>query len=67
MHNHKLIDTHSHLQIQGILFSVISPSRSITPKDNNNPYLTLLAEFTALTCVSLPDTPICDRAYENDP
>ena len=37
MHNHKLIDKHTHLQIKGILSSVVSPSPSITLKDNNPP------------------------------
>ena len=34
-----------------------SPSPSICPKDTTNPYLTLLAEFPALTQVCSPDTP----------
>ena len=58
MTNHKLIDTHTHLQVQGVLATDAFPSPSICPKDNNNPYYTLLAEFPALVRVSSPDTPV---------
>ena len=54
----KLIDSHTHLQVQGILSSDVSPSPSICPKDNTNPYLNLPAEFPALTQISTPDTPV---------
>ena len=57
MQKRQLVDTHTHLHIQGILSSVPSPSPSICPKDTTNPYLTLLAEFPALTQVCSPDTP----------
>ena len=57
MQKRQLVDTHTHLHIQGILSSVSSPSPSICPKDTTNPYLTLLAEFPALTQVCSPDTP----------
>ena len=58
MSKHKLTDTHTHLQVQGILSSDISPSPSICPKDNTNPYLTLLSEFPTLTQVPTPDMPV---------
>ena len=45
------------LHIQGILSTDPSPSPSICPRDTNNPYLTLLSEFPALTQVCSPDTP----------
>ena len=58
MHKHQLIDTHTHLQVQGILSSGASPSTSLCPKDTSNPYLTLLAEFPVLTQVTSPDTSV---------
>ena len=57
MHTRKLIDTHTHLQVHGIASTGTSPSPSLCSKDSANPYLTLLAEFPALTQVSTPDTP----------
>ena len=53
-----LVDAHTHLHIQGILSTDPSPSPSICPMDINNPYLTLLLEFPALTQVCSPDTPV---------
>ena len=35
-----------------------SPSPSLFPKNHDNPYLTLLSEFSTLTQISLPDIPI---------
>ena len=58
MTSHKLRDTRTHLQVQGILSTEASPSPTICPKDDNNPYLTLLAEFPTLTQVSTPDMPV---------
>ena len=58
MQRRQLVDSHTHLHIQGILSPDPSPSPSIYPKDTNNPYLTLLAEFPALTQVCSPDTPV---------
>ena len=58
MHQRKLIDTRTHLQVQGILASGTSPSPSLLPKDGTNPYLNLLSEFPALTKVSSPDTAV---------
>ena len=58
LHQHKLTDTHTHLQVQGILSSGTSPSPSLCPKDSTNPYLTLLSEFPALTRVTAPNTPV---------
>ena len=58
MHQRKLIDTRTHLQVQGILALGTSPSPSLLPKDGTNPYLNLLSEFPALTKVSSPDTAV---------
>ena len=58
MQHSQLIDAHTHLHVQGILSTDPSPSLSICPKDINNPYLTLLLEFPALTQVCSPDTPV---------
>lgn len=43
-----LVDTHTHLHIQGILLNDSSPSPSTCPKDATSPYLTLLSEFPSL-------------------
>ena len=58
MQQRQLMDTHTHLHIQGVLSTDHSPSPSICPKDTTNPYLTLLSEFPALTRVCSPDTPV---------
>ena len=58
MQQRQLIDTHTQLHIQGILSTDPSPSPSICPKDANNPYLTLLSEFPALTRVRSLDAPV---------
>ena len=58
MHQRKLIDTRTHLQVQGILASGPSPSPSLLPKDGTNPYLNLLSEYPALTKVSSHDTAV---------
>ena len=58
MHKHKLIDTRTHLQVQGITSSGSSPSTSLYPKDTSNPYLSLLSEFPSLTQVTAPDAPL---------
>ena len=50
MKRHQLIDTNTHLRIQGILATEPSPS--------HNPYLALLSEYPALTKVCSLDTPI---------
>ena len=52
----KLIDTCTHLQVQGILSAGISPYTSFYSKDASNPYLNLLSEFPAITQVPAPDT-----------
>ena len=54
----KLVDTNTHIQVQGILTAGISPNTSLCPKDTPNPYLNLLAEFPALTQVSAHHTPV---------
>lgn len=58
MNNRKLVDTCTHLSIQGIRSSSTSTHTSLCPKDNSNPYHKLLAEFPALTQVTTPDTPV---------
>ena len=58
MHKCKLIDTSTHLQVQGILSSGHSPSPSLCCCDTSNPYLALLSEFPTLTQVTAPDTPV---------
>ena len=40
-----------------VIADVQKPSLSISPKDPNNPYLTLLSDFPALMQVCSPDTP----------
>ena len=61
MNNRKLVDTCTHLSIQGIRSSSISTHTSLCPKDNSNPYHKLLAEFPALTQVTTPDTPVLHK------
>ena len=58
IHTRKLIDSHTHLHVQGILSSGHSPSPSLRPQDISNPYQQLLSEFPALTQVTSPDTPV---------
>ena len=58
MKRHQLIDTNTHLCIQGILTTEPSPSPTICPKSANNPYLALLSEYPALTKECSLDTPI---------
>ena len=58
LNKRKLIDTHTHLHIQGISSSDTSPGTSVYPNDANNPYLTLLSEFPTLTEVASPEAPI---------
>ena len=58
MNNRELIDTCTHLHVQGILSPDASPSPSVCPRDATNPHLTLLSEFPALTQVSTPATPV---------
>ena len=54
----KLIDTSTRLRVQGILSSGSSPSPSLYPRDDSNPYLQLLSQFPDLTQVSAPDIPV---------
>ena len=58
MNNRKLVDTCTHLSIQGIRSSSTSTHTSLCPKDNSNPYHKLLAEFPALTQATTPNTPV---------
>ena len=53
----KLVDTYTHLQVQGILSSEQSPSPSLCVTNASNPYHKLLLDFPALTQVTFPDTP----------
>ena len=43
MHKQKLIDTNTHLKVQGICSFSSSPKASLCPKDSSSPYLTLLS------------------------
>ena len=54
----KLIDTQTRLRIQGTVSSITSPSPSLYPRDDSNPYLLLLSEFPELSQVTTPDTPV---------
>ena len=45
MRHCKLIDTHTRLRIQGIVSSSNSPSPSLYPRNQSNPFLQLLSEF----------------------
>ena len=54
----RLINSQTRLHIQGIIATSASPSPSICPKGTNNPYLSVLSEFPALTQVCSPDTPV---------
>ena len=58
MRKHQLMDAVTHLRVQGILTIDHWPSLSMLPKDLNNPYLSLLCEFPALTQVCSPDHPV---------
>ncbi len=58
MHKHKLIDTHTHLQVQVLLSAGTSPSPSLCPNDVPYPYRKLLSEFPAVIKITTPDTPV---------
>ena len=58
MRKHQLTDAVTHLRVQGILTTDYSPSPPMLPKDPNNPYLSLLSEFLALTQVCSPNCPV---------
>ena len=51
MKQHQLVDTATHLYIQGVLSSDPSSSPSICPKNTNNPYLNLLSSQPSLKSV----------------
>ncbi len=63
MKHRRLSDAVTNQRIQGILFSDSSPSPSIVPKTQNDPYLQLLAEFPALTQVCTLNTPVKHKNY----
>ena len=54
MQQHKLIDSTTHLHIQGILSSSPSPSPCVYPKHTTNPYFSLLSKFPSLTSMCSP-------------
>ena len=54
MQQHKLIDSATHLHIQGVLSSSSSPSPCVYPKHTTNPYLSLLSKFPSLTSICSP-------------
>ena len=58
MRQPKLIDTHTHLRVQGILSNCTSPSPSLFSRDVSSLYLCLLSEFPELTQVTTSDTPV---------
>ncbi len=55
MSHRKLVDTHTHLHIQGLHSSL---STTLYPKDATNPYLTLLSDFPSLTQVAVSEAPV---------
>ena len=55
---YQLIDTTTHLYIQGILFAEPLSTLSICPKDISHPYHTLLSEFPALMQSFTPGSPV---------
>ncbi len=58
MSHRKLVDTHTHLHIQGIHSAHSSLSATLYPKDTTNPYLTLLSDFPSLTQVAVSNAPV---------
>ena len=54
MQQHKLIDSTTHLHIQGILSSSPLPSLCVYPKHTTNPYFSLLSKFPSLTNMCSP-------------
>ena len=58
MRQSKLIDTRTHLRVQGIASASTSPHPSLHIKDVSSPYLQLLAEFPELSQIFTPDTPV---------
>ena len=58
MRQSKLIDTRTHLRVQGIASASTSPRPSLHIKDVLSLYLQLLAEFPELSQIFTPDTPV---------
>ena len=54
----RLIDTCTHLRIQGIASACNSPSPSLHTKHVSHPYLQLLSQFPELSQITAPDTPV---------
>lgn len=55
---HRLSDSITRLKVQGILTDTPSSRISRCPKDPDNPYLSLLAEFPSVTQASSSDRPV---------
>lgn len=56
----KLVDTHTHLNIQCILTDECSPTPTLPKTSTHNPYLALLSEYPDLSKVhNYHDTPVC--------
>ncbi len=58
MSHRTLVDTHTHLHIQGIHSAHSSLNATLHPKDTTNPYLTLLSNLPSLTQVAVSDAPV---------
>ena len=56
--HHRLADSVTHLKVQGILADTPPSGISRCPKDPNNPYLALLADFPGVTQASFSDRPV---------
>ena len=61
----KLVDTRTHLRIQGIISSCNPPSLSLYPRDNSNPYLKLLSHFPELSQITAPDAPVKHAVFHH--
>ncbi len=55
---HDLTDSSTNLQVHGILSHDSSPSPTLLPKDPENLFLNILADYPAVTQVCSPDRPI---------
>ena len=55
---HRLTDAVTHLRVQGVLTDTPPSGISRCPKDPDNPYLNLLAEFPAVTQATSNDRPV---------
>lgn len=55
---HRLSDSVTHLKVQGVLTDTSSLGLSRCPKNSDDPYLSLLAEFSAVTQASSSNRPV---------